>query len=408
MENTHDPPHPGVRRRRRGGGIGSSVTARAASAIVAAIVAALIASPAPAAGADEPVRIAAADPVLDRNGDGFQDVIPAGRAVHHDIDFDGRFDYTLSLAFKEYSPEGHRQYLASGFAPDVFAELTRKGLANLCASERVAANWTAQHFREFLYYHDGYGRLQIFDGSPENDGRLAGNRAAPLHARGRLQPRRLGGHGSARREHGRARDIRLRDEHLLGNTPLAAAHRPPRGPGGHSERARQALRRRPHRGGRTDGDRLERRARPLRRDEPGRAARGSGPARRRLRPLAQRILEGEALARGITAAQIEARRSAEAPPSWRTHRAAGADHLIRRAKPRQGAGEHPARARIPALSRELDPKPFHASGHRVGRWGLMVAGRQAADAARLLESTMPPPAEEGRRRVRRGCCSGGR
>jgi hypothetical protein len=148
----------------------------------AALAAALIALAAPAARADEPVRIAIVDPVLDRNGDGFQDVLPVGRAVHHDIDFDGRFDYTLSLAFKEYTPEGHREYLASGFAPDVFAELTRKGLDNLCASERVAANWTAEHFREFPYYHDGYGRLQIFDHSPENDGRLAGKTPHPRYA----------------------------------------------------------------------------------------------------------------------------------------------------------------------------------------------------------------------------------
>ena len=51
-----------------------------------------------------------------------------------------------------------------------------------CASERVAANWTAEHFGEFGYYHDGYGRLQIFDGSPENDGRLAGKTPRPSYA----------------------------------------------------------------------------------------------------------------------------------------------------------------------------------------------------------------------------------
>lgn len=132
--------------------------------------------------AAETVKIVVADPVLDRNGDGYQDVISAGRAVHHDIDFDGIYDYTLTFAFKEYTPEGHRQYLASGLASDVFAELTRAGLDKLCASERVEANWTAEHFREFPYYHHGYGRLQIFDGSPENDGRLAGKAARPRYA----------------------------------------------------------------------------------------------------------------------------------------------------------------------------------------------------------------------------------
>jgi len=150
-------------------------------ALAAALLAALLALTPPAVRAEGLVRIAIADPVLDRNGDGFQDVLAVGRAVHHDIDFDGRFDYTLTFAFKEYTPEGHRQYLASGFAPEVFAELTRKGLDNLCASERVAANWTAEHFRDFPYYHDGYGRLQVFDNSLENDGRLAGKTPRPRY-----------------------------------------------------------------------------------------------------------------------------------------------------------------------------------------------------------------------------------
>lgn len=155
---------------------------RCANGLGIALAVTLLALPAPAARADGPLRIAISDSVLDRNGDGFQDVLPVGRAVHHDIDFDGRFDYTLALAFKEYTPEGHRQYLASGFAPAAFAELTRKGLDNLCASERVAANWTAEHFREFPFYHDGYGRLQIFDNSPGNDGRLAGKTPRPRYA----------------------------------------------------------------------------------------------------------------------------------------------------------------------------------------------------------------------------------
>lgn len=147
------------------------------TAIATAAVALVLS--APMVGAAEIVRIRVDDPVVDRNGDGFQDVIVIGRAVHHDLDFDGVFDYSLSFAFKEYTPEGHRRYLASGLAPDVFAELTRAGLDNLCASERVAANWTAEHFREFGFYHDGYGRLQIFDGSPVNDGRLAGTSPLP-------------------------------------------------------------------------------------------------------------------------------------------------------------------------------------------------------------------------------------
>jgi hypothetical protein len=132
-----------------------------------------------AAVAGEPVRIPVADAVLDRNGDGFQDVIVSGRTVQRDLDFDGRFDISLSLAFKEYTTEGHQRYLASGLARDVFVELTREGLDRLCASERVAADWTAAHFREFLYYGEGYGRLVLLADAPENDGRLASARPQP-------------------------------------------------------------------------------------------------------------------------------------------------------------------------------------------------------------------------------------
>jgi len=126
-------------------------------------------------------------------------------------------------------------------------------------------------------------------------------------------------------------------------------------------------------------------------------------------PLAQRILEGEALARGISATQIEARRSAESPaveadgielPALITSSDEKA-HVQELAKILRERG-------IPAVIRELDPKAFHTSGHRVGSWGLMVSGRQAADAAHLLEPTIPSPDEEaGAAGCGGGCCSAG-
>jgi hypothetical protein len=129
-------------------------------------------------------------------------------------------------------------------------------------------------------------------------------------------------------------------------------------------------------------------------------------------PLAQRILEGEALARGITAAQIEARRGSESPAV----EADGIDvpALITSSDDKGHVQEFVKSLRergIPAVIRELDPKAFHASGHRVGRWGLMVSGRQAADAARVLESAFPPAAEAaeeaGAAGCGGGCCPGG-
>lgn len=144
----------------------------------AALVAAGLPVPAgPATAAGEVVRVPVEDPLVDRNGDGFQDVIIEHRAVHRDLDFDGLFDYTVSLAFKEYTAEGHRRYLASGRDPAVFAELTLAGIEKLCATEQLAAQWTRENFARFGYYRDGYGRLAIFDASPGNDGRLAGKAA---------------------------------------------------------------------------------------------------------------------------------------------------------------------------------------------------------------------------------------
>jgi hypothetical protein len=136
-----------------------------------------------AAGAEGPVRVPVADAALDCNGDGFQDVVADGRRVHRDPDLDGRYGLSPSFAFKGHSTDGHRRYLASGLARDALADLTREGLDRLCASERVAADWTARHFREFLYYGDGYGQLVLLAAAPENDGRLASAQPQPKYSR---------------------------------------------------------------------------------------------------------------------------------------------------------------------------------------------------------------------------------
>lgn len=124
-------------------------------------------------------------------------------------------------------------------------------------------------------------------------------------------------------------------------------------------------------------------------------------------PLAQRILEGEALGRGITTQQIEARRGTADPPVeadgielpaliTSSDEKGQVQELVRILRERG----------IPAVTRELDPKHFHASGHKVGRWGLMVSGAQAADAARVLEAAIPPVGEDALAAGRGGgCCA---
>ena len=126
----------------------------------------------PEAEASEYQKNAVEDPVLDRNGDGFQDMIVLKRKVHYDIDFDGRFDYTLTLKFQEYDTSGHTRYIASDCDKEIFSELTASGLDELCQDERTKAQWTADNYATYYFYHDGYGFLSLFSDSPANDGRL--------------------------------------------------------------------------------------------------------------------------------------------------------------------------------------------------------------------------------------------
>ena len=123
--------------------------------------------------AGETARNSIDDPVLDRNGDGIQDVIVYKRKAHYDVDFDGLFDYTLTLYFEEQTTDGHREYIGSGCSSDLFAELMAEGLDRLCQEERQKARWLEDNFASFHFYHDGYGLLSIFADDQLNDGRLA-------------------------------------------------------------------------------------------------------------------------------------------------------------------------------------------------------------------------------------------
>lgn len=145
-----------------------------------ALFLAVLAVPA-AAGAGGPERLATDKVHLDRNGDGFQDVIVSDRKVHYDLDFDGLFDYTLVLSFAEYTSAGHEKYVASNCSGDVFEEITMEGLDELCAQDREEQRWFESNFKAYTYYHDGYGFLYLLADSPENDGRIAAPKANPVY-----------------------------------------------------------------------------------------------------------------------------------------------------------------------------------------------------------------------------------
>ena len=126
-------------------------------------------------------------------------------------------------------------------------------------------------------------------------------------------------------------------------------------------------------------------------------------------PLARRILEGEALARGIGAAQIEERRRAEAAADGEE---IGLPALLTSSDEKQqllGLAQILRGHGIPTVVRELDARAFHGSGHLVGRWGLMVPGPRAGAAARILEPVIPQASEEAVALCGGGCgsCGGG-
>jgi hypothetical protein len=107
-------------------------------------------------------------------------------------------------------------------------------------------------------------------------------------------------------------------------------------------------------------------------------------------PLVRRMLEGEALARGISPAEIEVCRRAAAAPEP----AAEIDFpaLITSAMDKRHVQELVDALRregIPAVVREVDTRVFHGSGCAVGRWGLFVPGEHAAAAGRFLETLIP-------------------
>ena len=138
-----------------------------AGAVLFSLSLSLHASPSAAAGGS-----GADEPVLDRNGDGREDTIFYKRKAHYDVDFDGIFDFTLSLEFKAHATKGHTKYVLSGYDRGVFAEIMADGLDSLCQEERDNARWTEDNFQTFLYYHDGYGLLSLFSQSDVNDRRL--------------------------------------------------------------------------------------------------------------------------------------------------------------------------------------------------------------------------------------------
>lgn len=107
-------------------------------------------------------------------------------------------------------------------------------------------------------------------------------------------------------------------------------------------------------------------------------------------PLVRKMLEGEALARRVTSAEIEACRARAAPPE----RGPAVDQpaLITSAMNQQevlGIAETLRRDGIPAVVGEVDTRRFHGSGCAVGRWGLFVPGPHAAEAGRRLQALFP-------------------
>lgn len=108
-------------------------------------------------------------------------------------------------------------------------------------------------------------------------------------------------------------------------------------------------------------------------------------------PLVRRMLEGEALARGIAPAEMEACRRSAAAPETEAREAIDYPALITSAMDKehvQPLVEALRREGIPAVAREIDSRVFHGSACAVGSWGLFVPGEHAAAAAMALEALL--------------------
>ncbi len=111
-------------------------------------------------------------------------------------------------------------------------------------------------------------------------------------------------------------------------------------------------------------------------------------------PRARALLEGEVRDRGITAAEIEARRAAEAAPEpvGSSNYPALLVSSMDREEIRRLA-EALRREGVPAVEGETGSGGCRGRG--IGRWGLFVPGLEATRAGRLLDAILkdsPPSA----------------
>jgi hypothetical protein len=109
---------------------------------------------------------------------------------------------------------------------------------------------------------------------------------------------------------------------------------------------------------------------------------------------AREILESVLHERGVTAGEVGARRQASAPP--RPEAVVDSPALLVSAMEEGHLQELAAALRsagIPATVRELDLRSCGQGGPPIGRWGVVVPGARAAEAGRILDALLPPPAE---------------
>ena len=121
-------------------------------------------------------------------------------------------------------------------------------------------------------------------------------------------------------------------------------------------------------------------------------------------PLVRRMLEGEALARGIAPAELEACRRSATAPAAEEREAVNYPALITSAMDREHVRplvEALRREGIPAVAREIDSRVFHRSACAVGSWGLFVPGEHAAPQGEALEALLAGVSGGGGARLRR-------
>lgn len=121
------------------------------------------------------------DPFLDKNGDGFQDVILRKYDSRYDLNFDGKFDYIMGMKFRDFNTGAQREYIESGFDAAVYEKISIAGIDNLCQEGEIENAWYIENYPDYSFWQHGYNSLDILADTAENDIKIRNVKNTPVY-----------------------------------------------------------------------------------------------------------------------------------------------------------------------------------------------------------------------------------